>query len=77
MDALVARLKAKLAWIDLVPRDATLPAMPGFDRDYVENLAAEPEDFESKQLVDAIDMTDEWIAAVPREIKGLLVPVPE
>lgn len=28
-------LRMTMAWIDAVPRDTELPAMPGFDRDYV------------------------------------------
>lgn len=31
-------LKLTLAWIDAVPKDTILPAMPGFDRDYVDYL---------------------------------------
>ncbi|GEM_PF-1878155 len=33
-------LRWALEWIDAVPVDATLPAMPGFDRDYVNDLLA-------------------------------------
>lgn len=35
-DALIAALE----WIDAVPSDTELPAMPGFDRDYVDSLIA-------------------------------------
>lgn len=31
-------LKAALEWIDAVPENIQLPAMPGFDRDWVESL---------------------------------------
>lgn len=31
-------LAQALEWIDAVPRDTPLPAMPGFDRDYVDEL---------------------------------------
>lgn len=31
-------LKAALDWIDSIPDDIKLPAMPGFDRDWVESL---------------------------------------
>ena len=31
-------LQAALDWIDAVPEDTQLPAMPGFDRDVVDNL---------------------------------------
>jgi hypothetical protein len=33
-------LKWTLEWIDAVPKDTLLPGMPGFDRDYVNNLLA-------------------------------------
>ncbi|MBQ5183510.1 hypothetical protein B5M10_18625 [Pluralibacter gergoviae] len=32
--------KAALEWIDAVPSDTVLPAMPGFDRDEVNELIA-------------------------------------
>lgn len=35
-------LRWALDWIDAVPEDTTLPAMPGFDRDYVNELLAAP-----------------------------------
>ena len=35
-------LKAALTWIDAVPQEAQLPAMPGFDRDEVDALLAQP-----------------------------------
>lgn len=34
--------RAMLGWIDAVPADVELPAMPGFDRDWAESLLAEP-----------------------------------
>lgn len=39
-------LKAALEWIDAVPDDvaARLPAMPGFDRDWVDGILADWED---------------------------------
>lgn len=37
-DDLVKALKAALEWIDAVPSDTPLPAMPGFDRDDVNAL---------------------------------------
>ncbi len=37
-DKLKEALTWALAWIDAVPEDALLPAMPGFDRDYVNEL---------------------------------------
>lgn len=33
-------LVSALAWIDAVPDDVVLPAMPGFDRDSVDELVA-------------------------------------
>lgn len=38
--ALREALRAALDWIDAVPQDTVLPAMPGFDRDDVEELLA-------------------------------------
>jgi len=32
--------EAALEWIDSVPQDTELPAMPGFDRDWAENVLA-------------------------------------
>ncbi|HBT4785541.1 TPA: hypothetical protein MB364_000843 [Klebsiella variicola subsp. variicola] len=37
---LLKALEAALDWIDSVPSDTPLPAMPGFDRDDVNNLIA-------------------------------------
>lgn len=34
-DELLEALEAALEWIDAVPADTVLPAMPGFDRDWV------------------------------------------
>lgn len=31
-------LRATLEYIDAIPKDIELPAMPGFDRDYVESV---------------------------------------
>jgi len=33
-------LDMALDWIDAVPKDLVLPVMPGFDRDYVEDIRA-------------------------------------
>lgn len=35
---LLEALEYALEWVDAVPRDTPLPAMPGFDRDYVDSL---------------------------------------
>lgn len=37
-DELLKALVAALEWIDAVPSEMALPAMPGFDRDEVNNL---------------------------------------
>lgn len=37
-DALLSALTDALEWIDAVPSEIALPAMPGFDRDEVNNL---------------------------------------
>lgn len=37
-DELLKALVAALEWIDAVPSETALPAMPGFDRDEVNNL---------------------------------------
>jgi len=41
--ALLKALQDALEWIDAVPADVVLPAMPGFDRDYVDALVATAE----------------------------------
>ncbi len=35
---LLEALNMALEWIDAVPSDVVLPTMPGFDRDYVNNV---------------------------------------
>lgn len=35
---LLEALEAALEWIDAVPSDTQLPAMPGFDRDWVNGI---------------------------------------
>ncbi|EKL0922814.1 TPA: hypothetical protein NEB77_003035 [Klebsiella pneumoniae] len=37
-DKLLKALTDALEWIDAVPSETALPAMPGFDRDEVNNL---------------------------------------
>lgn len=39
-EQLLSALVAALEWIDAVPSDTVLPAMPGFDRDEVNELIA-------------------------------------
>jgi hypothetical protein len=38
VESLTQALTWALAWIDAVPKDTPLPTMPGFDRDYVNDL---------------------------------------
>ena len=33
-------IQLNLEWIDAVPRETVLPAMPGFDRDWVDEIVA-------------------------------------
>lgn len=40
---LLTALKMALDWIDAVPKDTPLPAMPGFDRDFVDGVIARAE----------------------------------
>lgn len=44
-------LRWALEWIDAVPQDTQLPAMPGFDRDYVNGLIASPVQVQARQPV--------------------------
>lgn len=76
MQATTEHLKSLLAWIDSVPQDAVLPAMPGFDRDPVDELAKGKGDANEADLVEAIEMASDWIACVPQAIKDQLAPVP-
>jgi hypothetical protein len=39
-DELLEALEAALEWIDAIPNDFQLPAMPGFDRDWVDSIIA-------------------------------------
>lgn len=43
--ALVEALEAALEWIDAVPQDTELPTMPGFDRDWVDNILKQAKEF--------------------------------
>ena len=40
---LLEALKASLEWVDAVPKETALPAMPGFDRDWVNGIIATAE----------------------------------
>lgn len=35
---IIEALNAAMEWIDAVPSDTKLPTMPGFDRDWVDNV---------------------------------------
>jgi hypothetical protein len=72
-------LKQALGWIKLVPTDAPLPAMPGFDWDWAASLADgtyyddEPGARDIPvETATALSYAQEWIAAVPEDIKAQL-----
>ena len=65
----IQRLKTLLGWIDAVPRDAELPTMPGFDRDYVDALIEQAVQAEASAVSEAVEMAEDWIACVPESIK--------
>lgn len=69
----VNALRKALNWIDSVPSDTPLPAMPGFDRDWVEALmSGHPEEDVPLTIDEALEMAVEWIAAVPADIRASL-----
>lgn len=70
-------LKALLKWIDTVPSETVLPAMPGFDRDEVDTLLMEGMSADQSDVLEAVDMARDWIAAVPENIKMALPALPE
>jgi hypothetical protein len=75
-DDLAAAVRHTLDWIDKVPSELPLPAMPGFDRDWVESLLIgnlQPED-EPITLSDALSMALEWVDAIPRSMMDELPP---
>lgn len=76
MKSSLERLKTLLAWIDSVPRDAVLPAMPGFDRDDVNALIEQNELADASAVAQAIEMASEWIACVPQIVKLQLPEAP-
>lgn len=41
---LLEALELALEYIDAIPKDIVLPAMPGFDRDYVDELVQAAKD---------------------------------
>ncbi|VDS07530.1 hypothetical protein PARHAE_00707 [Paracoccus haematequi] len=73
--ALVEALDVCLEWIDAVPSDTPLPAMPGFDRDWVDNIRnrAALASREAKPAPDAVAEACDpasIIAAVCKEMNG-------
>lgn len=66
-------LRAALRWIDAVPSEMPLPAMPGFDRDWVEGLLeGEAAHQEPLTYPQAIDLALEWIDAIPADLLATL-----
>ncbi|MCU9527534.1 hypothetical protein [Pseudomonas mosselii] len=72
----IERLKSLLGLIDTVPRDAALPAMPGFDRDEVDALIEEPGQADPVAVSEAVGMAADWIDALPKTVKSMLPDVP-
>jgi hypothetical protein len=71
----MAALRTSLKFIDSVPSDAPLPAMPGFDRDWMESMiAGYTEDQPALSLGEAIGMCLEWIDSIPAEVRNNLEP---
>ncbi|WGK63440.1 hypothetical protein QAO71_16850 (plasmid) [Halopseudomonas sp. SMJS2] len=68
-------LRKTLDWIDGVPSEAPLPAMPGFDRDWIESLLdGKLDGWASLTVEQALEMTIEWVEAVPVDIRATLPP---
>lgn len=63
-------LRHALDWIDSIPSELPLPAMPGFDRDWVESMIAGDlaEGDLKLDYPQAMDMVMEWIDAVPLKL---------
>lgn len=70
-------LKAALGWLDTLPKDLELPAMPGFDRDWVDRLVQGQvyEEDEPLTHAQAIGFVLEWIEAVPAGLLAELPPI--
>jgi hypothetical protein len=56
-DDVIDALEAALEWIDAVPENTELPAMPGFDRDKVNELIASAKRQRERQ---AVAVPDGW-----------------
>lgn len=70
-------MKTLRGWIDGVPRDAVLPAMPGFDRDEMDALIEQHPPVDEYAVSEAIEMASDWIACVPESVKVALPVVPD
>lgn len=70
-------LKSALGWIDALPENLELPAMPGFDRDWVDRLVQGQtyEEDEPLTRAQAIGFVLEWIEAVPAGLLAELPPI--
>lgn len=60
---LIDQITEGLMWIDAIPADQQFPAMPGFDRDWVEGLVDDSESAAKDELELAAYAIDEWINA--------------
>lgn len=70
-----ATLRHILNWIDSVPSSLPLPAMPGFDRDWVESLIdGDMDGWPELSFKDAVDMALEWVDAIPPAMRNSLPP---
>ena len=68
-------LRKTLDWIDSVPSETPLPAMPGFDRDWVESLSdGQLDGWPSLTFEQALEMAIDWVEAVPDDIRATLPP---
>lgn len=64
-----------LAWIDKVPSDTSLPAMPGFDRDWIDSLIEDDlGNYPELTYEEALSMALEWVDAIPSEVLMTLTP---
>ncbi|MNE84020.1 hypothetical protein D3C80_1808870 [compost metagenome] len=70
------RLRILLGWVDAVPRDVVLPAMPGFDRDDVDALIEQAEQADASDVTEAVELVEGWIACVPDSVKLTLPAIP-
>lgn len=71
-----ATLADKLASIDAIPGDVVLPVMPGFDRDFVDELRGSDaqDDSALRSLNEAIGWVGEWVGALPQGVQEKYAP---